>query len=253
MMNHCIRTGIAENISSLRALSLKSYKPLAPSDTMSCYRLCAIGAAVGVLRTYRKAVRQGRKLRTPRVRRLRATTCYRFKVQDGHLLLPRSPKRPIRIPLTSHVQASLEGYEIRSVTITPDTLSLTYAKHVRQITPRGFVGIDANLDNVTLATSEESVIRHVLSEATLAKSTYKEVRSHMKRNEAKRKHFGIAMENLTGMRRLYQRGDWKSRAYRGRMNSWSFAELQCRQVNGTIDRHQEKSHGIRQRTFLTKR
>jgi len=44
--------------------------------------------------------------------------------------------------------------------------------------------------------------------------------------EAKRKQFGIVMENLTDLRRLYQRGNGQSRFYRGRMNSWSFAELQ---------------------------
>ena len=34
------------------------------------------------------------------------------------------------------------------------------------------------------------------------------------------------MEKLTGIRKLYRRGNWQGRWYRGRMNSWSFAELQ---------------------------
>jgi putative transposase len=48
-------------------------------------------------------------------------------------------------------------------------------------------------------------------------------------DEAKRERFGIIMENLTGIRALYRRGNGQGRSYRGRMNSWSFAEFQ-RQV-----------------------
>jgi IS605 OrfB family transposase len=44
--------------------------------------------------------------------------------------------------------------------------------------------------------------------------------------EAKAKQYGIAMEKLTGIRRLYRRGNGQGRWYRGRMNSWSYAELQ---------------------------
>ena len=45
-------------------------------------------------------------------------------------------------------------------------------------------------------------------------------------DEAKRRHFGVVMENLIGMRRLYRRGNEQGRLYRSRMNSWSYAELQ---------------------------
>ncbi len=34
------------------------------------------------------------------------------------------------------------------------------------------------------------------------------------------------MERLTGLRKLYRRGNGQRRWYRGRMNSWSYAELQ---------------------------
>ncbi len=37
---------------------------------------------------------------------------------------------------------------------------------------------------------------------------------------------GIIMENLTGIRKLYKKGNGKGRKYRGKMNSWSFYELQ---------------------------
>jgi len=44
--------------------------------------------------------------------------------------------------------------------------------------------------------------------------------------EAKTKQFEIVMEKLTGMRRLYRKGNFQGRKYRARMNSWSYRELQ---------------------------
>ncbi|MGD0637388.1 MAG: IS200/IS605 family accessory protein TnpB-related protein [Nitrososphaerales archaeon] len=46
---------------------------------------------------------------------------------------------------------------------------------------------------------------------------------------AKEKRLGIVMENLKGIRRLYRKGNGHGRPYRGRMNSWTFREIQ-RQV-----------------------
>src|SRR5256712_2482009 len=95
--------------------------------------------------------------------------------------------------------------------------------------------------------------------ATRIKSDYRFVNSHFKRNdsrirkrvhgkygrkqrnrvqplihnvsrrvvdEAKNRRYGIVMERLTGMRRLYRKGNGQSRNYRARMNGWSYGELQ---------------------------
>jgi hypothetical protein len=58
MMNRCIRVGLEKNVSSLKALSLRAYPQLSSYDVMSYYKLCAISAAAGVLRNYRKARRK---------------------------------------------------------------------------------------------------------------------------------------------------------------------------------------------------
>src|SRR5208337_3612432 len=259
MMNTCIQVGFAENATSLKALSLKAYKRLATYDSMSCYKLCAISCATGILRNYRRTTRNGENPTTPYVRRLRLTTCYGFKIEDGCLLLPYHPREPIRIPLTPHVQATIRKHAVRSVTLTQDKLSVAYAKQVAEIRPDGFIGIDRNLNNVTLASTDGSIMKHDLSEATRVKATYREVRFRVKRNdvrmrreiaskygriqrekvkqilhhtskqivlEAKRKKFGIVMEKLTGIRKLYRHGNWQGRGYRGVMNGWSYHELQ---------------------------
>jgi putative transposase len=259
MLNDCIRIRLAENVTSLKALSLKAYKQLSGYDVASYYKLCAISAATGILRNYRKAKRKGRDVKEPYAWRLRLTTCYGFKIRDGELSLPIHAKEHVRISLNQHVQATINGFTLRSVTLTEDRLSIAYANEVQQLQPRGLIGIDRNLDNVTIAATDGTVQQHDLIEATRAKAVYRDVRSHFKRNdvrirreisgkygrkqrdrvkqilhhaskliveEAKAKQCGIAMERLTGIRRLYRRGNWQGRWYRGRMNSWSYAELQ---------------------------
>ena len=259
MMNTCVRIGLAENVTSLKALSLKAYKQLTTYDAMSYYKLCAISSATGILRNYRRAARQGKNPTTPYVRRLRLTTCYGFKIKDGCLLLPYHPREALRIPLTPHIQVTIRKHPVRSVTLTKDKLSLTYAKQVVEVKPDGFIGVDSNLNNVTLAGTDGSIMKHDLSDATRVKATYREVRSRVKRNDvrirreitvkygwkeqekvkrilhqaskmivqqAKQGDFGIVMERLTGVRKLYQRGNGQGGWYRGRMNSWSYAELQ---------------------------
>jgi putative transposase len=130
---------------------------------------------------------------------------------------------------------------------------------VTEISPDGFIGIDRNLNNVTLASTDGSITKHDLSEATRVKATYRELRSRIRRNDvrigrevtgkygrkqrekvkrilhhaskqivldAKRKKFGVVMEKLTGIRKLYRHGNWQGRGYRGIMNGWSYYELQ---------------------------
>jgi len=47
--------------------------------------------------------------------------------------------------------------------------------------------------------------------------------------KAKAEKLGIAMENIKGIRKLYRKGNGQGNHYRGRMNSWTYYELQ-RQV-----------------------
>ena len=119
--------------------------------------------------------------------------------------------------------------------------------------------MDRNLDNVTTASANGMVKTFDLSKATGIKSTYRFVKSRFKRNysrtraqifskygkkqrnrvlpilhnvskriveNAKTRRYGIIMERLTGMRRLFQKDNGQSRNYRAKMNSWSYGELQ---------------------------
>jgi putative transposase len=140
------------------------------------------------------------------------------------------------------------------------------------VKPAGLIGMDRNLDNVSTASSDGSIRVYDLSKATEIKAKYRAIKTHLRRNDtrvrkqvfgkygrkqrdritqllhlaskdivrqAKANRFGIAMENLTGIRKLYRRGNGQGRNYRFRLNSWSYAELQ-RQVE-----YKAKWEGIR--------
>ena len=261
MMNDCIRIGLAENVTSLTSLSTKAYHQLATYDVMSYYKLCAISKATGILKNYRKAERRRKTVKEPYAHRPQLTTCYGFKISNGTLLLPVKPRSKLRIPLNHHTLQILCDPRLgtRSVTLTATTMTITYHKDVPTLKPNGLMAIDRNLDNVTVATSNGSIIRHSLAEATEIKATYREVKSHLNRNdtrvkqrvhakygvrqsnrvnqvlhrtskqiitEAKQSRSAIVMERLTGIRKLYRKGNGEGPDYRARMNGWSFAELQ---------------------------
>jgi putative transposase len=143
--------------------------------------------------------------------------------------------------------------------LTPGNVSISYARDAVGVIPIGLIGIDSNLDNVTLATSEGVIQRLDLSRATRIRGRYREVTSHFRREDvrvrrrifgkygalqrnrvgwilnnisnsivkqAREKRLGIVMEDLKGIRKLYRKGNGQGRNYRARLNSWSFSALQ---------------------------
>jgi putative transposase len=258
MVNMCIAIGIEENVSSLKTLSLRSYHHLS-RETPSYYRLCAISTATAILRNYRRARRKNPRARLPYATKLMLTTCYGFKIENGLFRLPVKPRGYVYLRLNNHTQQTLSALNVHSVTLTPDSLSITYSKETIETEPEGYFGVDRNLDNVTVASTEGTVRRFDLSKATRIKADYRYVKSRFKRNDtrirtrvlskygekernrvqpllhdtskriveqAKTRRYAIVMERLTGMRRLYRKGNGQSRKYRARMNSWSFGLLQ---------------------------
>jgi putative transposase len=260
MVNVCIMIGIEQKVSSLRTLSSRAYSRLS-RDMLGYYRLGAIGAATVIIRNYRKAERRNARTKLPYAKRLVLTSCYGFKIHDNLLRLPVKPRKFVYLKLNSHTLKVLSGLNVRSVTLTPASLSISYSKETVEIEPEGYIGVDRNLDNVTTATNK-TVRTFDLSQATRIKSGYRYVKSRCKRNDArmrtrvfskygekqrnrvqpllhnvskrivedaKGRRYGIVMERLTGIRRLYRKGNGQSRRYRAKMNSWSYGELQ-RQV-----------------------
>ena len=264
MMNDCIRIGLAEDKTSLKSLSLACYPKLKGYDLPSVYRLCAISKASGILKHYRK-ISKTHHVRDPYCTRLTLTTCYGLKLEAGNLRMPGK----MEIALNRYVERFLSqpNIEVRSATLTPDSLSISIRRRVEPVTCTGMVGIDGNLDNLTTAETENRTHRFDVSKATAVKSHCRQVKRRFSRNDVKvgRRIFGkygrlerdrvgwllhnvsanivlqaklkrqaIVMEDLRGIRKLYRRGNGQGSGYRSRMNSWSFAELQ-RQVQYKAD------------------
>jgi putative transposase len=154
-----------------------------------------------------------------------------------------------------------------SITITDRAISIAFSKEVEEIQPQGYLGVDINERNVTISTTNgyEQTFTEA-AEVVEIKERYREIRAKIGRETrqdkrinkrlqakygrrekdrtehlihrvtkqivdyAKENHLGIKMEKLTGIRKLYRKGNGQGRSYRGRMNTWVFGETQ-RQID----------------------
>jgi len=259
MVNDCVRIGLKENLTSMKSLSLKAYHQLSAYDIPTCYRLTAISRAAGILRNYRRELERNRSARVPYVTRPSLTDCYGFRVIHRLVRLPVRKGEYFFIVLNDHTLRTISGRTPRSLTLTANGLSICLSKEDAEIEPVGAIGVDRNLDNVTTADSDGTVLRHDLGRATEVKARCWETKRHFRRDDvrirrfiygkygriqrnrvswilhnvsasivrrAKEKRFGIVMEEIRGIRKLYRKGNGQGTNYRARLNSWSFYELQ---------------------------
>src|SRR3989441_9960971 len=149
-----------------------------------------------------------------------------------------------------------------SITLTGRAVSIAFSKEIAETQTVGEVGIDVNERNITA--SDTSGVTSVFDTSNVAelKERYRCIRAKIGRRtrrdkrishrlyarygtreknrstqalhrvskaivaQAKEKKFGIVMEKLKGIRKLYRRGNGQSSCFGGRMNSWTFSELQ---------------------------
>ena len=254
--NECIRIGLSEGKTSLKTLSIACYPKLKTYDVPSAYKLCAISKAAGILNHYRKLSRK-HHVREPYCSRLSLTTCYGIRAIDGKVRM----RGGVEVPLNGYVQRFLSqpNLEVRSVTLTVESMSLSVRKHLEPVEFTGMLGIDSNVDNVTVADTQNQVRRFDLSKAAAVRTRCRRNKRGFRRNDikvrkrlftkygcletnrvgwllhnvsanivlqAKLRRQAIVMENLKGIRKLYRKGNGQGTDYRSRMNSWSYGELQ---------------------------
>ena len=260
MVNESIRIGIANDISSLRRLSLLSYDQLAHYDSPSCYKLCAISRAAGILASRKKSLMRGFPTRTPYAVRQQLVSCYSFKTKNGGLEIPIARGKRLSIPLTKHTISVISQpmIRVRSFTLTQNRLSLCISRDVAPAECASTVGVDRNLRNLTVGNDQET--RHYdLSKTVRIASTTIRIVASFKRDDARirraiaskygerrttrtghllhtatktivalavQRREAIVLEDIQGIRALYRKGNGQGRKYRGRMNGWSFGEAQ---------------------------
>ena len=149
-----------------------------------------------------------------------------------------------------------------SITLTGRTVSIALTREIAETETLGEVGVDVNERNVTTSDTSGVTIVFDTSKVAELKEQYRAIRAKIGRvtrrdqrisqrlyarcgtreknrttqalhrvskaivAQAKEKKFGIVMEKLKGIRKLYRRGNGQSSSFRGRMNSWTFSELQ---------------------------
>ncbi len=260
MVNVCLGIGLAGDISSLKKLSLLSYRELKPFDCPSYYKLCAISRATGILAARRKSLRRGNATKSPYAVRSHLVAYYGFKIQNGLLRIPIGQRRYFDIPLVEHTLSVLSeaAVRVRSFTLTAETVGLCISKEAKHVECDGTVGVDRNLRGLTYG-NEEGVVHHDLSMTVVTAETTRSIVASFRRNDARIRQkiaskYGrrmrnrtaqllhkatkqiveqafkdkeaLVLEDIRGIRRLYRKGNWQGRKYRARMNSWSFSEAQ---------------------------
>jgi putative transposase len=264
MTNICIEIGLRSDASTLKRLSLLSYRKLEAFNIPSCYKLCAISKAAGILAARKKSIRRGYKTTKPYLKKLMLTTCYGFKVADGELSVPVGARRFEKISLNSQTTRILStaSLKVNSFTLTEQSLALCISRDVEEIMElAGTVGVDRNLRNVTVGNGQ-SVTQYDVSDVVEIVETTRSITRSFKRNDVRirrrittkygtrRKHRvqqllhlvskqvvdsalknrqGIVFEDISEIRGLYRGGNGQMRSYRSRMNSWPFHEFK-RQV-----------------------
>jgi len=260
MVNDSIRIGLVNDASSLRRLSLLSYNQLARYDSPSCYKLCAISRAAGILAARKKSVRRGFPTRTPYAVRPQLVSCYGFKIENGRIDFPVSRGKRFSVPLTKHTLEviSQPGVKVRSFTLTMSRLSLCIARDTPRKECASTVGVDRNLRSLTVGNDQETSQYDLSKCVRIANTTVRIVASFTRNDDrittaiaskygqrrtartghllhtatktivavAVQRKTAIVLENIEGIRSLYRKGNGQGRRYRGRMNGWSFGEAQ---------------------------
>ena len=260
MTNDCIRIGLASDCSTLKSLSTLCYKELKRYGVPSCYKLCAISKAAGILASRKKSIRRGFPTKDPRVKNAVLVSCYRFKIMNGKLRIPLGGKKFEEIPLVKHTQRVLSdpALEVDSFTLTESSLSLCISKEVEQIVPVEAVGVDRNLNNLTVG-NRSQITYYDTSRVVKIGQTTNDIVKSFKRNDVRirreiARKYGrrqaervkrilhvvskavvknalassqaIVFEDIRGVRDNYRKGDFKGPKYRRQMNNnWPFYEI----------------------------
>jgi putative transposase len=232
------------------------YRSLNGVGLPSCYKVGVITRACAVVESRRKSAKRGIEVSRPMP--LKSVVCIIsafFITAKGRLFIPlRKRDEYADVLLNQHAQKMLAGKKLRSLTITPGSLSICYSDNVELIPIRTVYGVDRNEKNLTFG-NRGRIVHLDMSETVRIKQTTREIVRSFKRpdmrvqkrlaskywrraanrtsqilhaatnlivKDATENGAALALEDLDGMRRMYQRGNGHGRNYRFRLNSWPY-------------------------------
>ncbi|MHB1908415.1 MAG: IS200/IS605 family accessory protein TnpB-related protein [Nitrososphaerales archaeon] len=260
MTNEAIRIGLANDTSNMKRLSSLSYKKLKRYNVRSCYKLCAISKAAGILASRKKSIKRGFKTKDPYLKRSILVSCYSFKIVNGKLHIPLGNRKFEDIPLVKHTLKILSDptLKVNSFTLTESSLCLCISKEVEELIPLDAVGIDRNLRNLAVG-NRSKVIYYDMNKIIEIGETTKDIVRSFKRNDVRIRReisskYGtrkknrvqnilnkiskdvvqkalenkqaIVFEDIKYIRSMYRKGNYQSRNSRRLMNNnWPFYEI----------------------------
>jgi putative transposase len=233
------------------------YRSLKGVEFHSCYKVAVITRACAVLKSREKARRRGNRINHPKP--LRPMVCIIsgfFVTAKGRLFIPLERRNEyVDVLLNHHAGEAIEGRELRSLTITPTSISICYSAEVGPLPVRTVFGVDRNEKNLTFG-NRERVVQVDMSKTVRIRQTAREVVGSFRRDDVRirrriaSKHWkratnrvnqllhaatnfavelamkegaALALEDITNIRKMYQRGNGQGPDYRFRMNSWPYA------------------------------
>ena len=235
------------------------YRTLKDVPLPSCYKVGAITRACSVLKSREKSRKRG--VETKHHRPLRPMICIIsgfFITMKGRLFIPLRRDKYVDVLLNRHVQETLHGKTLRSLTITSGSISISFSGEVDSFRIGTVYGVDRNEKNLTFG-NEDGVIQIDMSKTVEIRQTTREIVGSFKRNDvrvrkklaskywkrasrrtdqmlhsatnfivaaATRTGAAIALEDLTDIRKMYQKGNWQGADYRFRLNSWPYAKAE---------------------------
>jgi len=255
IVNVAIRVGIKKNLTSKFKLHHENYYKLR-SEFHSRYVYGALECAASKLKLFRKVSRRNPQAKIPYVSKNHLILDNQsYKILDDTINIPVKPHQHCRIPLNPYVLEQLKNTKLGSITITEDKIIISYSKEIPEQKPSDFMAVDRNLDNATTFDTQNKSTIYDLQKANQIKQTCRQTKSKFKRNDARirkkifskygkkeknrvhdiihktskqiiRQNMGIILEDIKRIRKLYRKGNGQGKKFRGKMNSWSFYELQ---------------------------
>jgi putative transposase len=230
------------------------YRTLGDVPLPSCYKVASITRACAVVRSREKSEKRGVRVARPKpLKPMACITSGFFTSMKGRLFIPLGRDKYFDVQLNQHTLETLGGRKVRSLTITPDSLSFCYSEDIKPAVITRIYGVDRNEKNITFGDMER-VTQLDMGKAVKIKQTTREIMRSFKRNdvrimkklarkywkraayrtdhilhaatnfiveEASRNHAALAVEDLTDIRKMYRRGNGQGENYRFRLNSWS--------------------------------
>ena len=229
------------------------YQTLKGVRVPSCYKVATITRACAVLKSRKKSEKRGAETRHPRP--LRPMVCIIsgfFITMKGRLFIPLRRDKYFDAQLNHHVQQTLAGRNLRSLMITQNALSFCYSEEVKPLPIRSVFGVDRNEKNLTFG-DEGKVTQIDLTETVRIRQTSREIVGSFRRNDVRLRRklapkywkrasdrtnqmlhaatslivetavedgAAIALEDLAGNNRMYEKGNGQGPDYRFRLNSW---------------------------------